>query len=115
MIFGAQARSNKATILLAGTVIFLFIFVGLVYNHLDYWHSSSSYVDAYPPNRAFSHPPPITAPLRATQELKKNTADKCACRIQEQVARSSDRKLRKFQLRKQRLRQQQVAIHLHQR
>ncbi|KAL6852580.1 hypothetical protein ACO1O0_007126 [Amphichorda felina] len=42
MIFGAQARSNKATILLAGTVIFLFIFVGLVYNHLDYWHSSSS-------------------------------------------------------------------------
>ena len=51
MIFGAQARSNKATILLAGTVIFLFIFVGLVYNHLDYWHSSSSYVDAYPPSR----------------------------------------------------------------
>lgn len=47
MIFGAQARSNKATLLLAGSVIFLFIFVGLVYNHLDYWHTPASYVESH--------------------------------------------------------------------
>jgi len=36
-MFGAQARSNKAAVLFVGAVVFMAVFVGLVYNHLDYW------------------------------------------------------------------------------
>lgn len=55
MIFGAQARSNKATLLLVGAVVFLALFVGLAYNHMDYWHAPSTYVESHTP-QAVSQP-----------------------------------------------------------
>jgi hypothetical protein len=42
-MLGAQARSNKATVLLVGAVVFMAVFVGLVYNHLDYWSTTAKY------------------------------------------------------------------------
>lgn len=38
-MFGAQARSGRANMLIAGSVIFLIIFIGLAFNHLDSWGS----------------------------------------------------------------------------
>jgi hypothetical protein len=35
-MFG-QVRTNRSTVLMAGTVIFLVAFVSLAYNHLDKW------------------------------------------------------------------------------
>lgn len=44
MIFGSQSRSNRAILLLLGSIIFLTIFVGLFYNHNDSWSTPSKYV-----------------------------------------------------------------------
>lgn len=43
IMLGAQARSNKATVLFVGAVVFMAVFVGLVYNHLDYWSATAKY------------------------------------------------------------------------
>lgn len=40
-MLGNQSRSNKTTLIIVGAVVFVTIFVGLVYNHLDYWEAPS--------------------------------------------------------------------------
>jgi hypothetical protein len=45
MIFGNQLRSSKTTALFVGAVIFIAIFLGLVYNHVDFSDASTPVVD----------------------------------------------------------------------
>ncbi|KAF4122000.1 Nucleotide-diphospho-sugar transferase [Geosmithia morbida] len=68
-MFGAQARSGRATMLIAGSVLLLILFIGLAFNHLDYWGSSPSKPHAYRPLP--SEPEPL-----ADAELRSSFIDK---------------------------------------